>query len=149
MVSTHPLISKSSSLCTSPLVTVPSAPITIGITVTFMFHRFFSSLARSRNSPLFSLSFSFTQWSAGTVKVHCSAGTLFFLLTITRSGRLAEIRWSFFSKILEKFVCLIFQDGFWFVQIPFVRIVKFKLLAQFLVDHLPHPVVSSLIFFLR
>ena len=40
MVSTHPLIYKSSSPRTNPLETVPSAPITIGITVTFMFHRF-------------------------------------------------------------------------------------------------------------
>ena len=36
MVSTRPLISKSSSPCTDPLVTVPRAPITIGITVTFI-----------------------------------------------------------------------------------------------------------------
>ena len=41
IVSTHPLISKSSSPCTNPLVTVPSAQITIGITVTFMFHSLF------------------------------------------------------------------------------------------------------------
>ncbi len=47
MVSTRPLISKSSSLGTNPLVTVPSAPVTIGIPVTFMFHRLFSSLAQS------------------------------------------------------------------------------------------------------
>ena len=40
MVSTRPLISKSSNPCTNPLVTVPSATIKIGITVTFMFHRF-------------------------------------------------------------------------------------------------------------
>ena len=33
------------------LVTVPRAPIIIGITVTFMFHSFFSSLARSRHLP--------------------------------------------------------------------------------------------------
>ena len=32
---------------TNPLVTVPREPITIGITVTFMFHSFFSSRARS------------------------------------------------------------------------------------------------------
>ena len=38
MVSTCPLISKSSSLFTNPLVIVPSTPITIGITVTFLFH---------------------------------------------------------------------------------------------------------------
>ena len=34
------------------------------------------------------------------------------------------------------------------VHIPFVRMVKFKLLVQSSVDHLPHPVVSSPIFFL-
>ena len=47
MVSTRPLISKSSSSFTNPSVTVTSAPITIRINVTFMFHGFFSSLARS------------------------------------------------------------------------------------------------------
>ena len=48
MASTRPLISKSSSPFTNHLVTVPSVPITIGITVTFMFPSFFSSQARSR-----------------------------------------------------------------------------------------------------
>ena len=41
MASTCRLISKFSSPCTSPFVAVPRAPITIGITVTFMFHSFF------------------------------------------------------------------------------------------------------------
>ena len=49
-------------------VTVPKAPITIGIIVTFMFHSFFNSLARSRYLSLFSHSFSFILWSAGTAK---------------------------------------------------------------------------------
>ena len=40
MVSTRPLISKSSSPSTNPLVTVLNAPITIGMTVTFIFYRF-------------------------------------------------------------------------------------------------------------
>ena len=39
-----PLIFKSSSSCISPLVTVPSAPISINITVNFMFHSFFFSV---------------------------------------------------------------------------------------------------------
>ena len=65
MVSTCPLISKSSSSFTNSLGIIPSAPITIGITVIFMFPRFFSSLARSRYLSLFSLSFNFTLWSAG------------------------------------------------------------------------------------
>ena len=41
MVSTHPPTSKSSSPFNNPLVTVPKAPTTIGIMVTFMFHFFF------------------------------------------------------------------------------------------------------------
>ena len=48
MVSTHPPTSKSSSPFSNPLVTVPKAPITIGIIVTCMFHSFFNSLARLR-----------------------------------------------------------------------------------------------------
>ena len=34
------------------------------------------------------------------------------------------------------------------MPVLFVRMVEFKLLAQFLVDHLPHSVISSLILFL-
>ena len=59
MVSTFPLISKSYSSLTIPLGIFPSAPITTGITVTFMFHSFFSSLARSRYSSLFLPSFNY------------------------------------------------------------------------------------------
>ena len=51
MVSAHPLIFKSSSPFTNPLVIVPNAPITIDITVTQIFHScfffFFNSLART------------------------------------------------------------------------------------------------------
>ena len=55
MVSTRSLISKSSSPFNNPLVTVLKALITIGIIVTFMFHNFFNSLARSRYLSFFSL----------------------------------------------------------------------------------------------
>ena len=41
--------SKSSSPCTNPLVTVPSAPVLTGITFNFMSHSFFSSSARSNS----------------------------------------------------------------------------------------------------
>ena len=54
MVSTRPPTSKSSSPFSNPLVTVPNAPITIGIIVTCMFHCFFNSLARSRYLSFFS-----------------------------------------------------------------------------------------------
>ena len=66
MVSTLPPISKSSSPFSNPLVTLPNAPITIGIIVTCMFHSFFNSQARSKYLSFFSHPFSFTRWSAGT-----------------------------------------------------------------------------------
>ena len=68
IVSTRPPISKSSRPFNNPLVIVPNAPITIGTIVTFMFHSFFNSLARSRYLSFFSLSFRFILWSAGTAK---------------------------------------------------------------------------------
>ena len=40
----------------------------IGITVTFMLHSFFNSLARSKYLSFFSLSLNFSLWSAGTAK---------------------------------------------------------------------------------
>ena len=43
MVSTRPLISKSSSSFNNPVMTVPKAPITIGLIVSFMFRSFFNS----------------------------------------------------------------------------------------------------------
>ena len=95
MVSTCPLISKSSSPCTNPLVIVLRAAIIIGIIVTFMFHSFFNSLAMSRYLS-FSLSFNFTLWSARTAKSTILQvlffSFFFFNSSIIRSGRLAEIR---------------------------------------------------------
>ena len=95
MVSTHYLISVSSSPFINPLVTVLRAPITIGIDVTFIFHSFFSYQARSRYLSFFSLSSNFIQWSAGTAK-STILQILFFLfwLNIIMSSRLDEIKWS-------------------------------------------------------
>ena len=78
MVYTRPLISKSSSLCANPLATVARTPITIGITVTFMFHSFCKSLARARYLSFISLSFTFTLWSSETAKSNNLASYLFF-----------------------------------------------------------------------
>ena len=74
-------------------VILPKAPITIGIIVTFMFHWFFNSLARSRL-----LIFLYTFLQIYSVvrqdrKVYNFAYSL-FLLIIMRSGLLAGIRWS-------------------------------------------------------
>ena len=53
MVSTRPPSSESSSLFSNPLATVPNVPITVGITVTFMFHIFLNSLASRSTYPSF------------------------------------------------------------------------------------------------
>ena len=82
MVSTHPPTSKSSCPFNNPLVTVPSAPITIGIIVTYTFHSFFNSLARSKYLSFFSRSFSFILWSAGTAKSTILHILFFFFLLI-------------------------------------------------------------------
>ena len=68
IVSTRPPTSKSSRPFNKPLVIVPKAPIKIGTIVTFMFHSFFNSFARSRYLSFFSLSFRFILWSTGTAK---------------------------------------------------------------------------------
>ena len=68
MVATHPLISKSSRFFINNLMAVPRAQIIICIIVCLLFYCCFRSLERSWYLPYFSLSFSVTQWSAGTAK---------------------------------------------------------------------------------
>ena len=68
IASTRLPTSKSSRPFNNPLVIVSNAPITIGTIITFMFHSFFNSLARSRYLSFFSLSFGFILWSAWTAK---------------------------------------------------------------------------------
>ena len=99
-------LSKSFSPCTNPVVTVPSASITIGISITFIFHSFFSSLSRSRYLFLFAfLQFYFV--ASQKSKVHYLGGSL-FLLTITRSGHLAEIWWSVCISKSQRSLCVSF-----------------------------------------
>ena len=81
MFSSRPFISKSSSPCMNPFVTVPRAPITIGIILTFMFLIFKDFLTRSWYLSFFSLCFNFTLWSAGTA-MSTIRQVLFFLLII-------------------------------------------------------------------
>ena len=101
ILTTRPLISKSSRPFTKSLVTVLRAPTTIVITSTFMFHSFFNSLTRSKYLSFFLLSFNFTLW-AGTAK--STIEKVLFLLIILRSGRLIEIRGSdYISKSQRSF----------------------------------------------
>ena len=151
MISTRPPTSKSSKPFHNPLVTVLKAPFTIGIIVTFMFHSFFNSQARSRYLLLFSHSFSFIMRSAGTTKSKIfQIFFFFFLLIIIRSSLLLRLGDPFVCQSPIEVcvcvcVCVIFSDRCWFVHMPFVGMVKFKFLAHFPVDNLAHPVVSSLV----
>ena len=77
MVSTRPVISNFSSI--NPLVTVPRAPITIGIIVTFQFNSFFNSQARSRYLSFFFTFFQFYTVVSPDSKVHNSVSSLFLL----------------------------------------------------------------------
>ena len=125
MVSTCPLISKSTSLFKNTLGIVSNAQITTGITVTFMFQSLFF-LVLEQGLDIY-LSFYFLLILLCCLprhNVNYSAGSLFFffsfLLTITRSSRLAEIRrsvsftkfqWTFILFLIEKmlyyyFVCV-------------------------------------------
>ena len=93
MVSTCTFISKSTRLCTYPLVTVPNAPFTIRITV------------RSRNLSLFSPFVTFNLWRSSLF----GKFPFFFLLTITRSGRLAEIKGSVCLSKSQRSFCVTFS----------------------------------------
>ena len=134
VVSTRPLISKSSSPCMNSLVTVPRAPSTIAITVTFILHSFFNSQVRSKYLSFFLLSFNFTLWSTGTVKSAILQILFIYLLIFFfdyykggSSGWDQVIR--LYVKISETFVSLILQDRYTTVHIPFVRMIKFQFLA--------------------
>ena len=80
MVSTRGLTSKSSSLRINPLVTVPRAPITIGIIVTFMFPIFFYFPSKVELLKLLLTFFQFYSVISRDHKVHNSASSLFFII---------------------------------------------------------------------
>ena len=87
MVSTRPPTSKSSSPFSSPLVTVPNAPITIGIIVTCMFHSFFQFLSKVEVLILLFTFFQFYSVVSRDSKVDYFASSLFFcwlLLSLDR-----------------------------------------------------------------
>ena len=115
MFSSCPVISKSSRPCTNPLVTVPRVLVINDITVSFMFHNFFNSQARSKYFYFFFAFFQLYSVVSRDSKVHNLFGKfsfffLFFLvLIITRSGRLAEIRWSVCISKFHKSLCISFS----------------------------------------
>ena len=130
MFSTRPLISKSSSHRTQPLVTPPTASIILGVTTHWCSIVLFNALSSFNIKQV--LLFSFFLFFF-----------FFFLLILTKSSHLTEIRWPICIKNHRELCASHFQG-----QIPgcaFVRIVKFKLLTLFLMDHLSDPLLSCLI----
>ena len=105
MVSTRSPTSKSSRPFNNPLVTVPKAPITIGIIVTFIFHSFFSS----KVEVIISLFTFFRVYSVviRDSKIHNFAD--FLLLIIIRSGLLADIRWCVCISKSHRSLCVSFS----------------------------------------
>ena len=128
MIFVRPPISKLSSTFTKPLGIVTSAPITIVITVTSMFRSFFQFSSKVEVLITLFPFFQFYPVVSRNGKVHNSEGSL-LLLTITRSGRLAEIRW---SVGISKSHCILYVSfswtDSWVVYISFVRMVIFILL---------------------
>ena len=135
MVSTRPLISKSSCCFTNLLVAVSSTSIYS-----------FSSLARFSNLSLFSFSFMFTQLSAGTAKFKIQRILFLFFVDYHRTWFSRLIRRSVCISKSQRILCVPFSltdSGFCMVPMR-----KFKLIAQFSVDQLPYLVVPSLILLL-
>ena len=78
IVSTRTFISKSSTPLTNPLVTFPKAPITIGTTVTFMFHSFFHFPSKVRVLILLSAFFQLYIVVSRDNKVHNYASSFYY-----------------------------------------------------------------------
>ena len=113
MFSTRPPTSKSSSPFNNPLVTVPKAPIAIGIIVTFMFYNFFQFSSKVEVFILLFTFFHFYSVVSRNSKVDNLANSfLFFLLIIIRTGLLAEIIIIFFFFTPLEFFTSVLADGF-------------------------------------
>ena len=141
-VSIRPLIFKFSSLCTNPLMTVPSTPITIGITVTFIFQSLFLFLILSQGPGMY---LSFCLPSVLPCDQLERQNALFGRLSVglVVCPRLGD---PFVSQHSRNSEYLMFLSSFRLMHLPFIHMVKLKLLAQVPVDHLAHTAVSSLIF---
>ena len=134
------------SLLCKPLETIPSVPITINITDTFIFHSIFSSLARSKYVSVYLLFFLFPSvvcWNGTIHEMSSSFCLVCWLCFIFRLG-LSDL---FVSENPRELYGSYFLRWFWFVYIPFISMVKFSSPAQFLVDQLYHPVMISFVLF--
>ena len=106
MVSTCPLISKSSIPFTNPVKIVPSVPITVGITVTFIDFLVIYQCVDIHLSFLFLLIFPCgLPWRQNQQFGRPS----FFFLTMTKSSQTAEIKWSVCISKFQRSLCVLFS----------------------------------------
>ena len=100
--STHTLISKSSSSCTNPFVTVLSAPI-ISLPCSIAFSVFWQGLRTY-------LAFNFFILPCGPPEEQSPLfGWLsFFLLTLNKSVRLVDVKWSVCISKSQRILCILF-----------------------------------------
>ena len=150
MVSARPLISKSFSPFNNPMVTIPKAPITVGIIVTFMYH--FLSVLFCGHSGQQSLQF-------------CKLCLLFFLWIFIRSDLQAEIRgsicmskyhWSLYVSFsrTDAGLCIyhlfiwsnlkFLQNSQWITLASHLCLVLYSFYANLLHSHIMWLMVSSL-----
>ena len=87
-------------------MTIPSASVSVHVTVTLMFHSLLTSLARSKYLSLFSFSLIFILLSARTAK--SIRHVFFFLLIITRPV-LARIRCFVCISEYQRILCVSFS----------------------------------------
>ena len=105
MVSTQPPTSKSSRPLNNPLVTVPKAPITIGIIVTFMFHVFFLFPSKVEVLILHFTFFQFYSVVSRDSKVDNFVSSLFLLIIIIPlPTQLCLVLYSFCANLLHSLV---------------------------------------------
>ena len=93
----------------NPLVAVWKSPIAIGMIVTFMFHSFFNSRAKSRYLSFFSLSVLLCGHRRQQSRQFCKFSFFFFVLIGMKSGLLVEIRWSVCMSKSHRSFCVSFS----------------------------------------
>ena len=80
-------------------------------------------------------------------KVHNFANSLVLLISIILIFRLRLGDPFFVCQNPSRFVCLILQDRFRVLHVPFIHMVKFQFLELFPVDPIAHRFVSNLILY--
>ena len=109
MVSTRPPTAKSSSPYNNTLVTIPKAPITIGIILTSMFYFFFKFSSKVEVLILRFTFFQFYSLVSRNSGVNNFANSLFFFVYYIRYGLLAEISCSVCMSKSNRSLCVSFS----------------------------------------